>query len=265
MRLSLAIGPRQLRAAAAALLLAGLAACQQQPMGDDPETARLVKQLHADHPTWSKFAAFQLAEQGDPRAVPKLRELLRSDDEGDRWMAIRALPGIDDHRVPKLLIEAARREAAEALRISAVQGLARFAARPEAAEFLLEGARERDALGAECIDALGAGRAPVGRQLAELYAAEGGDAASHERRLRLIRALGGAGDRAARRTLEGIVASGSQELTDAARAALAAAQPLPATPASVWVACCLMLAALAIASALLLRMLTRRRRTRPTG
>lgn len=262
MPLDLTARARRLAVAASVALLMALAGCEQQPIGDDPETARLVEQLHSGHPTWSKFAAFQLAERGEARAVPKLREILRTADEGDRWMAIRALPAIDDHRVPKLLIEAATRESGENLRISAVEGLARFARRPEVVGFLVERARKSDLLGAACIEALGAGRAPAGRRVAELYDAETTGEAGDERRRRIIEALGRIGDRGARAKLEEIVASSPPGLVDAARAARRAAQPPPTSARAIWLALALTLGACGIAVVVMLRVLGASRRRR---
>lgn len=118
------------------------------------EIQRQIEQMTSGDDVLAEGAVEALTARG-PAALPRLAELLRSEDADERWWAIRALSAIDDQGVPPLLIRALDDESA-LVRQAAVLGL-RIHPSPKAIPALSQALEDHDRLTAQLAsDALAA-------------------------------------------------------------------------------------------------------------
>jgi HEAT repeat protein len=104
---------------------------------------KLIQQLTSGDDELADAAVERLGELG-PRALPRLKDLLSSDDVDTRWWGVRAVSAMDDPEVSPLLIEAMEDESPLVRQVAAL-GL-RFHPDSEAIHALSQALSDRDRL-----------------------------------------------------------------------------------------------------------------------
>ena len=221
---------------AAVVVLAGIALVPLKAPGRkqgsyaDRMYARMMSETGDD----AKVTAIALAEAGDTRALPKLKEIMESEDHGMMAVAVEALgKGRLKHPdVLEMLLAAARDEHDGRHRGLSLRSLERtgLVSHPRAVAFLLERAEGDDTMAQRCILALASVRPPVTKELIDLFDRTPADQSPNFKKMWIISALGRVGDEAALSKLRTIAESDDQELAERARQALNPPKEKPVPP-----------------------------------